>query len=543
MKKIVYLLTIIGAIFTGCNPLDDINTVVDAQENAPVGSAEYTLTADDYETLELGYGSFSSELEAKTLLPDFLAGMYPYWGQGSSVLVGYNLYIGAAEGVSDFTGSDVYSLTNSDYASTGSDAFGFYPNVNAASQIPAVLAAQIASPTEGQIVLAKYKQYLENPIVGLANIVDYNFAGSFEGWNIVEEFGADAAWTSQSGYVQGNGYFGGQVANIEWLVSPSIDLTSESNLKFQITHALKYATDASLLKILVSTDYTGDTAAATWDEISLATPPGVDTLDPSEDYDFSAYDGQTINVAFKYESTDTDAGRWRIESMAIKTLGATGDRNSKGEYFMYSGGAWEAVNGVYYLSSEDFDGMGEASGQPGQYNNFSSSISPDNYLPTFMELNFPYGQNDEELFVIYEYYSSSTGAQRRGNLYTVIDNMWEGHQSTIATTLQFGFDAGAWVPDNTIRYTLSDADYEYIGNTLASDPEYTDIVGTLINYHDYDYNWSQDQIIYSLGVLADYINPTAEEGQKYQFTYLLYDNGLAELTASLIKEGGVWIAN
>ena len=229
--------------------------------------------------------------------------------------------------------------------------------------------------------------------------------------------------------------------------------------------------------------------------------------------------------------------------MAIKTLGATGDRNSKGEYFMYSGGAWEAVNGVYYLSSEDFDGMGEASGQPGQYNNFSSSISPDNYLPTFMELNFPYGQNDEELFVIYEYYSSSTGAQRRGNLYTVIDNMWEGHQSTIATTLQFGFDAGAWVPDNTIRYTLSDADYEYIGNTLASDPEYTDIVGTLINYHDYDYNWSQDQIIYSLGVLADYINPTAEEGQKYQFTYLLYDNGLAELTASLIKEGGVWIAN
>ena len=140
--------------------------------------------------------------------------------------------------------------------------------------IPDVLAAQIDSPTEGQIVLAKYKQYFEDPIVGLANIVDYNFAGSFEGWSIVEEFGADDAWTSQSGYVQGNGYFGGQVANIEWLVSPSIDLSGESNLKFQITHALKYAVDTSLLKILVSTDYTGDTGAATWDEITLATPPG-----------------------------------------------------------------------------------------------------------------------------------------------------------------------------------------------------------------------------------------------------------------------------
>lgn len=543
MKKIIYLLVLVGAIFTGCNPLEDINSDIDAQENPVVGNAEYTLTADDYETLELGFGSFNSDEEARTLLPDFIADMYPYWGEGSSVLVNYNLYIGAAEGVSDFTGASVYQLTNSDYASTGSDAFGFYPNTDATSQIPDVLAAQIDSPTEGQIVLAKYKQYFEDPIVGLANIVDYNFAGSFEGWSIVEEFGADDAWTSQSGYVQGNGYFGGQVANIEWLVSPSIDLSGESNLKFQITHALKYAVDTSLLKILVSTDYTGDTGAATWDEITLATPPGVDTLDPSEDYDFSAYDGQTINVAFKYESTNTDAGRWRISNMAIKTLGATGATNSKGEYFMYSNGAWEAVEGVYYLSSEDFDSMGEGSGQPGQYNNFSSSISPDNYLPTFMSIKFPYGQEDEELFVIYDYYSSSTGAQIRGNLFTVTEGAWKGHESTIATSLQFGFEDGAWVPDNTIRYTLTNADYEYIGNTLASDPEYTDIVGTLINYHDYDYNWTQDQIIYSLGVLLESIDPNAEEGQKYIMTYLLYDNGLSELSAGLIKEGGVWIAN
>lgn len=543
MKKIIYLLVLVGAIFTGCNPLEDINSDIDAQENPVVGNAEYTLTADDYETLELGFGSFNSDEEARTLLPDFIADMYPYWGEGSSVLVNYNLYIGAAEGVSDFTGASVYQLTNSDYASTGSDAFGFYPNTDATSQIPDVLAAQIDSPTEGQIVLAKYKQYFEDPIVGLANIVDYNFAGSFEGWSIVEEFGADDAWTSQSGYVQGNGYFGGQVANIEWLVSPSIDLSGESNLKFQITHALKYAVDTSLLKILVSTDYTGDTGAATWDEITLATPPGVDTLDPSEDYDFSAYDGQTINVAFKYESTDTDAGRWRISNMAIKTLGATGATNSKGEYFMYSNGAWEAVEGVYYLSSEDFDSMGEGSGQPGQYNNFSSSISPDNYLPTFMSIKFPYGQEDEELFVIYDYYSSSTGAQIRGNLFTVTEGAWKGHESTIATSLQFGFEDGAWVPDNTIRYTLTNADYEYIGNTLASDPEYTDIVGTLIQYHDYDYNWTQDQIIYSLGVLLESIDPNAEEGQKYIMTYLLYDNGLSELSAGLIKEGGVWIAN
>lgn len=59
---------------------------------------------------------------------------------------------------------------------------------------------------------------------------------------------------------------------------------------------------------------------------------------------------------------------------------------------MYTGGSWEAVEGVYYLSSADFDSMGEGSGQPGQYDNFGSSISPDDYLPTFLGLTFPYAK-------------------------------------------------------------------------------------------------------------------------------------------------------
>ena len=474
MKRIIYCLAILGFTLVGCNPMEDIYDGLDSSAEPIVGSEFYTLTSDDYTDdvndggLGLDFPNFSSEEDAKTMLPPFLANKYPFWGEGSSVTVGYNLYIGNAEGVSDFTRSDIYQLTNSDYASAGSDAFGFYPNTDATSKIPEVLAAQITSPTEGQIVLAKYKQYFENPIVGLADIVNYNFAGSFEGWSIVEESGSDNVWTSLSGYVQGNGYFGGQFANAEWLVSPSIDLSSESDLKFQITQELDFAGDTSLVKILVSTDYTNDVLAANWDEITLGTPATGD-MASSEDYDFSAYDGQTINVAFRYESTDSDASRWRIASLAIKTLGATGETNSKGEFFMYSGGNWEALDGVYYLSSADFDSMGESSGQPGQYDNFSSSISPNNYLPTFMSLTFPYGQEEEELFIIYDYYSSSSGAQRRGNLYTVVDGEWKGHESTISTTLQFGFENGIWVPDNTIRYTMNDSDYAAIVSALAAD--------------------------------------------------------------------------
>jgi len=544
MKRIIYCLAILGITLVGCNPLEDVYDGLDSSEDPIVGSESYTLTSDDYAELELGFGSFSSIEDAKTMLPSFLADKYPFWGQGSSVLVGYDLYIGNAEGVSDFTSSDVYEFTNSDYATTGSDAFGFYPGVNAAAAIPAILDAQVASPTEGQIILAKYDQYTETPEVGLADLVAYNFAGSFEGWNIVEESGTDDAWTSETGYVQGNGYFGGQYANAEWLVSPSIDLTAESDLKFQITQELDYAGDTSLLKILVSTDYTNDILTATWDEITLGTPATGD-MASSEDYDFSAYDGQAINVAFKYESTDSDAGRWRIESMAIKTLGATGETNSKGEYFMYSGGSWEVVEGVYYLSSGDFDSMGEGSGQPGQYDNFGSSISPNNYLPAFLSLNFPYAQEDEELFIIYDYYSSSSGAQRRGNLYTVTGGEFVGHESTISTTLQFGFDDGFWVPDNTIRYTLASEDYAAIISALAAD--YPTATSSMGNYGNMDRRagnaaeWTDPMVLEAVAVVLDIIDPSAADEQKYVVTIEVYNGSNTTEDFAVIKMSGEWV--
>ncbi|WP_407556546.1 choice-of-anchor J domain-containing protein [Winogradskyella sp. 4-2091] len=544
MKRIIYCLAILGLAFYGCDPMDDIYDGLDSSAEPIVGSESYTLVSDDYDELELTYGSFNSVDEAKVLLPGFLADKYPFWGEGSSVVVGYDLYIGNAEGLSDFTYSDIYEFTNSDYATTGSDAFGFYPDVNAADQIPAILDAQVTDPVEGQLILAKYDQYTQDPVVGLADLVSYNFAGSMEGWTVGEEFGDDAVWTSETGYVQGNSYFGGQVANTEWIVSPTIDLSAESDLKFQITHELDYAGDASLLKIMVTTDYTGDVLTTTWDEITLANPATGD-MASSEDYDFSAYDGETINVAFKYESTDSDAARWRIESMAIKALGATGDINSKGEYFMYSGGSWEAVEGVYYLSSKDFDSMGEDFNQPGQYDNFGSSVPPDNYLPTFLDLTFPYAQEEEELFIIYDYYSSSSGAQRRGNLYTVTNGEFVGHESTISTTLQFGFEDGIWVPDNTIRYTFSADDYVLVATELGD--VYPNATASMSNYGNMDRRagnaaeWTNPMVLEAAAVVLDNLDPSAAEEQKYIVTIEVYNGSNTTEDFAVIKMGGEWV--
>ena len=540
----------------GCNPIEDIYNDIDAQVNPVVGSAEYTLTDDDYDALDLSFGNFSSVDEAKAILPDFISDLYPIWGEGSSVLIGYDLFIGNAEGVSDYTGADTYQLTTADYATSGSDAFGFYPDVDPNDFIPDILDAAIAGPADGEIVLAKYDQYFNDPEVGLANVVFYDFAAGFEGWVIVEESGVDEVWTVQSGNVRGNGFFGDQFANVEWLVSPTVDLTGESDLKFQITQELDFAIDASLLKILVSTDYSGDVLTATWDEIILANPATGD-MAPSEDYDFSAYDGQTINVAFKYTSLaddpstttidEGDAGRWRIASMAIKTLGVTGDVNNKGDYYTYDGG-WELADDVYYLSKADYDSMGEGSGQPGRFNNFSSSTPADAYIPTFLSINdpFAFGQEEDELIVVYKYFSFSCFCtQTRGNAYTVIGGDWTAHTSVISTTLQFGHDGNTWVPDNTIRYTLTGADYSAIVAALSG--AYPDATSSMDNFGNFDRRvgnvayWSDDMVVEALNIVLDNLDPSAAEEQKYLVTFDIFDGSSGTEDFAMIKIDGEWV--
>jgi hypothetical protein len=540
MKKVIYLLVIMGTIFTGCNPLEDINNEIDALDNPVVGSEVYTLTDDDYEDLDLGFGSFNSEDQAKELLPPFIADMYPFFGNGSSVTINYNLFVGAAEGVSDFTRADIYSLSNADYASTGSDAFGFYPNVNATAQIPAVLASQIPSPVAGQIVLAKYKQYFQTPEIGLANLYSSEFPADYDSFELISVSGPDAlGWTVGAANVQGSGFSGGPVAVEEWLITPQINLTGESDLLFQITQEIDFLGDAGLIDILVSTDYTtgGDVAAATWTAFDFDKTL-YSSLTTSEDFDFSAYDGQIIH----------DSPRWRVQSLAVKSIGVSGETDNKGEYFVYSNALWQPVDGVYYLSKSDFDSMGEGSGQPGQFNNFSSSVSPNNYLPTFLNLKYPFAQEDDEIFAIYDYFSSSSGAQIRGNLYTVIDGEWVGAESTIQTSLQFGYEDGLWVPDNTIRYTFTGANYTAVGAALINEPGFALAAANLQNFGNFNRTggsttWSDAMMVIAVGITLDNIDPNAVEGQKYIVTVNVYIGSNSTLDVRVIKEDGQWVAN
>jgi hypothetical protein len=179
MKKIIYLLAFIGIAIAGCNPIEDINNDITRSDVA--GEDEFTMTSDDYEAIVdqdddadpdyyETFEAFSDLDDAKLMLPDFIADRYPFWGEGSSVTVNFNLYDGNPADASAFANADVYQLATEDYPTAASNAF--FLEEDSSDFLEGILDTQISSPTDGQIVRVEFKQFTEEPVIGLTPTVE-----------------------------------------------------------------------------------------------------------------------------------------------------------------------------------------------------------------------------------------------------------------------------------------------------------------------------------------------------------------------------------
>ncbi len=601
---------VLGLVFTtACEPLDDINAEIDAQEAPVVGDAEYTLTDDDYDALDLNYGSFSSEDDAKTEIPALLTDMYPVWGNKSSVLVGYQLYIGNALSIED------YYLNQDDYTFSGSDLLGFQSNATPTAFLADILSDNISNPSEGDYAVAKYYQYTGDaytvtPTVSLEENFDYGTtAGDLTTIS-------NGAWENHSG---ANNQLMYATENLTMEDYPSSNVggamalssAGSEDVNSSITPIITSNTVYSSALINLSTvgdgtyffhlmeedgSYSYSARVGAKSDGSGNVLFGIGASSSSLTYGSTSFDLNTtylivasyniengvsnlyvLSSVLNYEPSTPEATNTGNAGNSANRIGirqggggptaildgirlantwsaimsnddlndeVIGDKLTFEMGYVYDNGTWITPSDRFYLvSDEDFDSMGENSGEPGRYNNFGSSTPPGDYLSTFLGLKFPYAQEGDELDVVYDYYSSSSGAQMRGNLYTFTDGSWVGYESTISTTLQFGHDGNSWVPDNTIKYTLvRNADYEYMASQLT-DAEYSGLIGNLASYGDFDYNWSDAQINYALSLFLDYLDPNAAEGQKYILTYVIYDNGENDYNTSFIKQNGSWVVN
>ncbi len=136
---------------------------------------------------------------------------------------------------------------------------------------------------------------------------------------------------------------------------------------------------------------------------------------------------------------------------------------------------------LYELVSDDYDSMGA----PGKYNNFSSSVAPEDYLATFLGIKFAYATEGEKIVTIYKYYAGGGVTETKAKEYTLTDGVWMEYSSTINKTDPYLKTANGWLFDPTVLYTMVEDDYQMIVDYVKANigTEYVDSYGTADSYY------------------------------------------------------------
>ena len=245
----------------------------------------------------------------------------------------------------------------------------------------------------------------------------------------------------------------------------------------------------------------------------------------SDDY---ADNGHTYgNFSRDYHITDfldikyPNAANRLLVSLTYKYY--SGSVSTLNNGFLFVNGAWEMAAGI---TDDEYTAMGEG------YSNFSSEDEAIAKVSVFLVDKFKYSgkmAGDIEA-IMYKLYTGGSVKSFIANF--IYDGAsWSEYNNVIDETIKFGHDGTTWVPDNTIKYTLTGADYTLVGNG---------------NYGNFDVRAGKDEEQES--VRLDKVNtillnnfPSDAEGQKYIVTFNIYNGAAGVMSIAVIKEGGAYV--
>jgi endonuclease/exonuclease/phosphatase family metal-dependent hydrolase len=129
----------------------------------------------------------------------------------------------------------------------------------------------------------------------------------------------DYGCAKMSGYAAGTNF-----VNEDWLITPEISLYYFTDFELGFREAINYSQNVQgNHKVLLSTNYSGsgNPYNATWIELTFNNRPPGNSWDfyDCDPLDISAFAGETIHVAFKYLSSEIEAGTWEISNFEITT--------------------------------------------------------------------------------------------------------------------------------------------------------------------------------------------------------------------------------
>lgn len=206
--------------------------------------------------------------------------------------------------------------------------------------------------------------------------------------------------------------------------------------------------------------------------------------------------------------------------------------------FLYENGEWNKITG---FTEDEYKAMGES------YPNFSSHDEAALKIPLALPDIFKFSQKvaGDIVQAMYELYKGGGVTKSYVNNYIFNGMTWSKYNNVTEETIKFGHNGTAWVPDNTIKYTVTSADISIISDALSA--TYPGPTSNVSNYGSFDRReggsnyWSDEMLIEGFNILLNSKNPSAAEGQKYVLTYVVYVGATADESMSLIKTGGVWV--
>lgn len=475
MKKIIYYLMAIAIIMASCEPMAEIYD--EMEDTGYSAEFSYTLVADDYAAIAdmTSNGdaadfiedneAFSEEYPAKLYLPAFIEEMYPALQENSVGKVSYNYFMGYPEYLDNFNQPETYYVSDDDYNSIGGDNHTFKTFIgddNPSDYIPGFLEAEYPDAAEDDIVLAQYKYAAEINDPSIVHAIE-----SDDLQLIVDHVADDIDPDYVSSYGDSEFYYGANAHYVNFTARVSdriMDITGDDTTWVAGFEGLNMTEREALI------DERIQLAIVYWLEQSY--PNAVPEIEGQTVYyniQYDTYDGSGHTYYVVYECTASGSPA-SFELVAGPTedflVYSNTMKEDRGDYYQFDGSEWELMEGVYFLSSADYDNMGA----PGRYNNFSSSDRPENYVPQLLDQMYPYAQQGDKTAVSYKYYSSGSTTIRAMEF--IFDNGWAAYDAYTTREDQYIHNGEEWAFDPTVIFTMGSSDYmtivNYVKNNIGS---------------------------------------------------------------------------
>ncbi|WP_435315467.1 hypothetical protein [Cellulophaga fucicola] len=201
--------------------------------------------------------------------------------------------------------------------------------------------------------------------------------------------------------------------------------------------------------------------------------------------------------------------------------------------FLFENGEWTRFAG---FTPAEYTAMGE------DFPNFSSHDEAALKIAVTLPERFKFETKEAGDIAVASYeLSKVTGENPDGSsirkTFTYTSNFifdgskWSKYDNVASETIQFAHDGNTWVPDNTIKYTLTGADYALVGNGQYSN----------FDVRDGKDDASEEARLAKMITILSANFPTVEEGQKYSVTYNVYSGANEVWIMNIIFEGGVYV--